>query len=132
MATKRFPKTPSPRAVAHLFRKKILANARFAASVLVRGVKNGQPLLVRWDARFPSLFQIQRRGLNSTPISYATAHLAALFIRHMPRDAAGVFPPENLPLESRRAILADVRARDIRVSLKLVPLKSVEDEDILL
>jgi hypothetical protein len=132
MATKRFPKTPSPRAVAHLFRKKILANARFAASVLVRGVKNGQPLLVRWDARFPSLFQIQRRGLNSTPISYATAHLAALFIRHMPRDAAGVFPPENLPVESRRAILANVRARDIRVSLKLVPLKSVEDEDILL
>jgi len=37
-----------------------------------------------------------------------------------------------LPVESRRAILANVRARDIRVSLKLVPLKSVEDEDILL
>ena len=116
MATKRFPKTPSPRAVAHLFRKKILANARFAASVLVRGVKNGQPLMARWDARFPSLFQIQRRGLHSTPISYATAHLAALFIRHMPRDSAGVFPPENLPAIAARDSRRRSRARYSRLA----------------
>ncbi|MGB8590656.1 MAG: saccharopine dehydrogenase NADP-binding domain-containing protein [Candidatus Acidiferrales bacterium] len=128
MVTKRFPKTPTPRAMARLFRSKSLENARFAAAVLVRGVKNGQAMLVRWDAGFPSLFQIARRGIHSTPISYATAHLAAFFIRHMPRDTAGVFPPEALPGDVRRAILADLRSRDIRVSLKMIPLKNTDDD----
>jgi saccharopine dehydrogenase (NAD+, L-lysine-forming) len=128
LVLKRFPKTLSPKAVQKLFRKKILENARFAAAVLVRGVKAGQPMMIRWDAGFPSLFQILRRGLQSTPISYATAHLAALFVRHMPRDA-GVYPPEMLPAEVRRAIIADARARDIRISLKMIPLKHHEDDE---
>jgi len=127
---KRFPKTPTPRAVARLFRTKVLENARFAAAVLIRGMKGGQPLLVRWDAGFPSLFQIARRGIHSTPISYATAHIAALFVRHMPREMAGVYPPEALPEDVRRAILADTRSRDIRISLKMIPLKMLEEEEI--
>jgi hypothetical protein len=126
---KRFPKIPTPRAVARLFRTKVLENARFAAAVLIKGIKGGQPLLVRWDAGFPSLFQIARRGIHSTPISYATAHIAALFVRHMPRDMAGVYPPEALPGEVRRAILADTRSRDIRISLKMIPLKALEEEE---
>jgi len=128
LVLKRFPKTLSPKAVQKLFRKKILENARFAAAVLVRGVKAGQPMMIRWDAGFPSLFQILRRGLQSTPISYATAHVAALFVRHMRRDA-GVYPPETLPAEVRRAILADARARDIRISLKMIPLKHLEEDE---
>jgi hypothetical protein len=48
----------------------------------------------------------------------------------MPRDMAGVYPPEALPGEVRRAILADTRSRDIRISLKMIPLKKVEEEEL--
>ena len=125
---KRFPKTLTPRNVAALIRRGILYNARFAAAVLLRGMKDDQPLLVRWDASFPSLFQIRQRGLISTPISYATAHIAAVFIKHFPRDEAGVLEPEMLPAETRRAILAEVRSRDFRIKLKITKLKKIEDE----
>jgi saccharopine dehydrogenase (NAD+, L-lysine-forming) len=129
LVRKRFPKTPTPRQVAALIRRGVLENARFAAAVLVRGVKDEQPLLVRWDASFPTLYQIRRRGLVSTPISYATAHLAALFIKHFPRDSAGVIGPATLPIEIRRAILSEARSRDVRVSLKITRLKKTEDEE---
>jgi saccharopine dehydrogenase (NAD+, L-lysine-forming) len=129
MAHKRFPKTPTPRQVAALIRRGELENARFAAAVLVRGVKDERPLLVRWDASFPTLYQIRRRGLVSTPISYATAHLAALFIKHFPRDLAGVIGPAALPIEARRSILLEARSRDVRVALKITKLKKTEDEE---
>ncbi|HXN20866.1 MAG TPA: saccharopine dehydrogenase NADP-binding domain-containing protein [Candidatus Binatus sp.] len=125
---KRFPKTLTPRNVAALIRRGILYNARFAAAVLLRGVKDEQPLLVRWDASFPSLFQIRQRGLISTPISYATAHVAALFVKHFPRDEAGVLEPEMLSADTRRAIVAELRSRDFRIKLKITKLKKVEEE----
>jgi Saccharopine dehydrogenase NADP binding domain len=126
---KRFPKTHTPKSVAKLIRQGILENARFAAAVLVRGTKDDQPLLVRWDAGFPTLYQIRRRGMISTPISYATANLAAIFIKHFPRDSAGVLDAAALPPETRRAILADVRSRDFRVTLKITRLKKIEDDE---
>src|SRR5580692_8360271 len=126
---KRFPKTLTPKGVAGLIRRGVLENARFAAAVLVRGVKDDQPLLLRYDASFPTLFQIRQRGLISTPIAYATAHLAAIFIRHFPRDMAGVFGPSELPIETRRAILAEARSRDFRVTFKMTRLKKIEDEE---
>jgi saccharopine dehydrogenase (NAD+, L-lysine forming) len=129
MVRKRFPKVPTPKAVAKLIRRGILENARFAAVVLVRGVKDEQPLLVRWDASFPTLYQIRQRGMISTPISYATAHMAALFVKHFPRDSAGVISPSALPLEKRRAILAGVKSQDIRLSLKITKMKKEEDEE---
>jgi saccharopine dehydrogenase (NAD+, L-lysine-forming) len=125
---KRFPKTLTPRNVAVLIRRGILYNARFAAAVLLRGVKDEQPLLVRWDASFPSLFQIRQRGLIATPISYATAHVAALFVKHFPRDEAGVLEPQMLAADARRAILAELRSRDFRIKLKITKLKKVEEE----
>jgi hypothetical protein len=125
---KRFPKTLTPKNVAALIRRGILYNARFAAAVLLRGMKGDQPLLVRWDASFPSLFQIRQRGLIATPISFATAHVAAIFIRYFPRDEAGVLEPEMLPAETRRAILAEVRSRDFRIKLKITKLKKIEEE----
>jgi len=125
---KRFPKTLTPRNVAALIRRGILYNARFAATVLLRGMKDEQPLLVRWDASFPSLFQIRQRGLIATPISYATAHVAALFIKHFPRDEAGVLEPEMLPADTRRAIVAALRSRDFRIKLKITKLKKVEED----
>jgi len=126
---KRFPETLTPRRVAKLIRHGVLENARFAAAVLVRGVKNEQHMLIRYDAGFPTLYTIRQRGLISTPIAYATAHLAALFVKHFPRDSAGVLGPESLPPETRRAILADARSRDFRISLKTTKLKHHHDHD---
>jgi hypothetical protein len=126
---KRFPKTLTPRGVAKMIRSGVLENARFAAAVLVKGTKKDQPLLVRWDASFPSLYQIRQRGLTATPISFATAHLAAIFVKHFPRKLTGVFSPGTLPVEIRRAILADARSREFRVSLKITQLKKSDEED---
>lgn len=126
---KRFPDTLTPRRVAKLIREGILENARFAAVVLVRGTKDDQPLLIRWDASFPTLYQIRGRGLTSTPIAYATAHLAAIFIKHFPRDSAGVIDPATLPAGTRRAILAEARSRDFRITLKIRRMKRREEDD---
>lgn len=131
LVEKRFPKTPTPRQVARLIRQGILENARFAAAVVVRGVKSEQPLLIRWDAAFPTLYQIRQRGMLTTPIAYATAHLAALFVKHFPRDLAGVYPPEALPAETRQAALAGARSRDIRITMKVTRLKKAADEEEL-
>jgi hypothetical protein len=129
LVRKRFPAAPTPRQVAKLIRKGVLDNARFAAAVIVRGIKGEQQMAVRLDVVFPTLYQIRQRGLTSTPISYATAHLAALFVKHFPKGYAGVAAPEMLPPDTRRAILADVRGRDFRVSTKVRRLKRVEEDE---
>jgi saccharopine dehydrogenase-like protein len=129
LVRKRFPAAPTPRQVAKLIRKGVLDNARFAAAVIVRGIKGEQQMAVRLDVVFPTLYQIRQRGLTSTPISYATAHLAALFVKHFPKGYAGVAAPEMLPPDTRRAILADVRGRDFLVSTKVRRLKRVEEDE---
>jgi saccharopine dehydrogenase (NAD+, L-lysine forming) len=126
---KRFPVSPSPRGVAKLIRQGILENARFAAAVLVRGTKDEQPLLVRWDVNFPTLYQIRQRGMLATPISYATAHVAAIFVKHFPRDSAGIIGPGALESDARREILAGVRSRDFRTTLKITKLKKTEEDE---
>ncbi len=126
---KHFPETLTPRGVAKLIRQGALENARFAAAVLVRGVKGNEQLLLRWDASFPTLYQIRQRGLITTPIPYATAHLAAIFVKHFPRELAGVIGPAELPAAARRAVLADVRSREFRVALKITRLKKLEEEE---
>ena len=107
----RFPRTPTPRQVAHLIQRGVLQNARFAAAVIVRGRRGEQRVAIRSDVAFPSLYQIRQRGLAVTPISYATAHMAALFVQHLPRTVYGVFSPDALPAETRQAILAKARQR---------------------
>jgi hypothetical protein len=133
MTKQRFPQTSSPRMIAKLIRQGILQNARFAAAVLVRGVKRGkkedQHLLIRSDCTFPTLYQIRRQGRYTTPVAYATAHVAALFIKFLPRDLAGVFAPEMLPAETRRAILAGLRSHNIRITHKTTVLKHSSEDD---
>jgi hypothetical protein len=58
--------------------------------------------------------------------------VAALFIKHLPRDAEGVFAPEQLPVESRRAILSGVRKHGIKLTHKVTPLKPPEEDAELL
>ncbi len=129
LVASRFPKTPSPRQVARLIRSGRLQNARFAAAVMVRGTKQDQQIEVRYDATFPSLYQIRQRGLALSPISYATAQMASLFIKHFPRDSAGVFPPGAIPLENRQAIFRDLKSRGILVTSKITRKKPLEDEE---
>jgi hypothetical protein len=136
LARQRFPETFSPRKIASLIRRGILQNARFAASVLVRGMNHGpkedEYLLVRSDALFPTLYQIRQQGLFTTAVAYGTAHVAAQFIKHFPRDAEGVFAPEQLPQEIRRAILSGVQKHVIKLAHKVTPLKPPEDEEEIL
>src|SRR5208282_1671898 len=132
----RFPQTSSPRAIAKLIRQGILQNARFSAAVLVRGVKRGpkedQHLLIRTDAMFPTLYQIRQQGRYTTPVAYATAHVAALFIKYFQREEAGVFSPEMLPVETRRAIIAGIRAHKVKITHKITAIKhDAEDEEEL-
>ncbi|HUO34509.1 MAG TPA: saccharopine dehydrogenase NADP-binding domain-containing protein [Candidatus Acidoferrum sp.] len=131
LVRKRFPQTPTPGKVAKLIRGGKLENARFLAAVVVRGEKDDQLLEVRWDVSFPTLYQIRVSGWTASPISYATAHVAAIFVKHFPRDAAGVFVPAGLPVETRKKILADVRSRDFRVSLKITKRKNREENEHL-
>src|SRR5438309_1203833 len=136
MLRRHFPQTYSPRMIAKLIRQGILQNARFAAAVLVRGVKHNKKddllLLIRSDCMFPTLYQIRQQGRFTTPVAYATAHVAALFIKFFPRDLAGVFAPEMLPAEIRRAILAGLRNGGIRITHKTTVLKHTsEDEEEL-
>ena len=127
---KHFPRTLTPRQVARLIRRGELSNARFAAAVVARGMKlgapalgrphaAGQPLELRWDCAFPSLYQIRQRGIHATPISFATAHAAAIFVKHLPRHLPGVHPPEALPAPIRSAILADLKFRGFAIRRRL-------------
>ena len=129
----RFPETSSPRKIAALIRQGVLQNARFAASVLVRGVKHGpkedEYLLIRSDALFPTLYQIRRQGRFTTAVAYATAHVAAQFIKNFPREFEGVFAPEQLPAEIRRAILSGVRKHGVKLTHKVTPLKPPEEDE---
>lgn len=134
MARHHFPQTSSPRMIAKLIRQGILQNARFAATILVKGVKRSkkadQHLLIRSDCLFPSLYQIRQQGLFTTPVTYATAHVAAQFIKFFPRDLSGVFAPEMLPAETRLAILVGIRNHSIRITHKMAVVKpSIEDDE---
>ncbi|HEX4542894.1 MAG TPA: hypothetical protein VH114_06985, partial [Candidatus Acidoferrum sp.] len=66
---------------------------------------------------------IRRQGRYTTPVAYATAHVAALFIKHFPREQAGVFAPEMLPLEMRRAIVSGIRSHSVKITHKTTPIK---------
>jgi len=116
-----------------LIRQGVLQNARFAASVIVIGVKRSpkedQRPSIRSDAIFPTLYQIRRQGKFNTLVAYATAHVAAQFIKYFPRETEGVFPPEALPVEVRRAILAGVKKSGVKIMHKVTALKPAEDQE---
>ena len=133
LVPQRFPQTVSPRAIARLIRQGILQNARFGAVVLVQGIKHGkkedQRVLLHTDCRFPTLYQIRKQGRHTTPVAYATAHVAALFIKFFPRDLSGVFAPEMLPLITRRAIIAGIRKHSIHIVTKTTTVKHLNEDD---
>src|ERR1035438_62856 len=121
-----FPQTSSPRMIAKLIRQGVLQNARFAAAVLVSGIKRGKKedvrLLIRTDCAFPTLYQIRQQGRFTTPVAYATAHVAALFIKFFPHELTGVLAPEQLPREVRREIIAGIRKHSVRITHRVSSL----------
>jgi hypothetical protein len=127
--TKRFPQTLNPRQVEKLISGGVLYHARFAAAVVVHGWKGENRATIRWDVAFPSLHQIRRREVYTSPVAWATAHLAALFVKHFPRELPGVHPPEALPAKTRQAILSAVRDYGIRISQRLKLLGTLDDEE---
>jgi hypothetical protein len=129
LVASRFPKTPTPRQVARLIRRGILQNARFAAAVVVRGTRREQEVEIRLDVSFPTLYQIRQRGLSLTPVAYATARMAALFVRHFPRELAGVFAPCSIPAEARRSILADAQQLGFRITTRSRYHKKLETDE---
>lgn len=128
-----FPQTSSPRMIAKLIRQGALQNARFAAAVLVSGVKRGKKedvrLLIRTDCAFPTLYQIRQQGRFTTPVAYATAHVAALFIKFFPRELSGVFAPEMLPVKMRRAIISGIRAHSVKIHHKTTVIRRLGDDE---
>ena len=126
---KRFPQTPTPRQVARLVARGTLYHARFAAAVVALGHKGERHAVIRWDASFPTLHQIRRREVYTSPIAWATAHMAALFVKHFPRGLPGVHPPEALPARTRQAILSGARAYGIRIGMRISLLKPLDDEE---
>ncbi len=129
LVSTQFPATPTPRALTRLVRRGILRNARFAASVVVWGHLDTRSMIVRWDAMFPSLFELRRRGVTCSPIAWATAHLTAMFVSHFPRRLSGVHLPEDLPVPVRHSILRAVRAKGIRLGKKVTHLKISDEKD---
>ncbi|HXV68300.1 MAG TPA: saccharopine dehydrogenase NADP-binding domain-containing protein, partial [Nitrospira sp.] len=123
LSAARFPATPTPRTMTKLLRRGILRNARFALAVLMYGRKQGRPLLIRWDAMFPSLVDLRRRKILCSPIAWGTAHLTAIFVKQLPLQLAGVYLPEALPLATRRKILRAAQSSGIRLTKKILPLK---------
>ena len=129
----RFPATSSPRKIAALIRQGILQNARFAASVLVRGIKHSpkddQHLLIRTDASFPTLYQIRRQGRFTTPVAYATAHVAAQFIKFFPLN-----PPAFSPGDASQRDAASHPGRHPQkrhqAAQKITLLKSKDDDEL--
>jgi len=126
---KRFPQTPTPRQMEKLLAGGMLYHARFAAAVVAFGRTGERHAMVRWDASVPTLRQIRRREVYTSPIAWATAHMAALFVKHFPRGLPGVHPPEALPAKTRQAILSGARAYGIHISRRLTLLKPVDDEE---
>lgn len=111
-----FPNTASPTEVADLIRRGKLGNARFAACVVARGAKNGRLSEHRRCCTFPSLYQLRRKLWLCTPVAFAAAQSAAVFIEHFPTDLAGVYPPEALPKQVRHSVLRGMRRRGFRFS----------------
>lgn len=111
---KHFPDTASPAEVEDLIRRGKLANARFAACVVVSGAKDGQLYEHRQCCTFPSLYQLRQKLWLSTPVAFAAAQCAAAFVEQFPADLTGVYPPEALPKAVRDSVLRGMRRRGFR------------------
>ena len=57
------------------------------------------------------------------PYCLGDSQVTAVFVKNFPRTTPGVLLPESLPSAVHSKILADVRARGIRLSKRVVRIK---------
>lgn len=126
----RFPQTASPSEVADLMRQGRLSNARFAACVVVAGRKGTRLFEHRRGCTFPSLYKLRQRRWLVSPVAFAAAQSAAVFVEHFPENLAGVYPPEALPREIRRAVLAGMRRRGFRFHKTITELGTTRQQEV--
>jgi hypothetical protein len=60
--------------------------------------------------------------LLATPIAFAAAQSAAVFVANFPRRLAGVFPTEALSATVRKSVLRDMRQRGFRFGRRTIVL----------
>jgi hypothetical protein len=118
----RFPQTASPGEVADLMRQGRLSNARFAACVVVTGRKGTRLFEHRRCCTFPSLYKLRQKRWLVSPVAFAAAQSAAVFVENFPKELPGVYPPEALPKEIRRAVLRGMGRRDFRFQKTITEL----------
>ena len=128
-AARHFPDTASPLEVAELIRRRKLHNARFAVVVSVTGTKGRQHLERRRTCLFPSLYQLRHARLLATPIAFAAAQSAAVFVANFPRHLAGVYPPEALSATVRKSVLHDMRKRGFRFGRRTIVLDAPAEKN---
>jgi len=131
--SQRFPETASPLQVADMIRRGKLLNAHFSVYVSVTGTKGRHRLERRRCCVFPSLYQLRHKRLLATPIAFAAAQSAAVFVENFPLHLDGVYPPEALSAEVRKSVLRDMRRRGFHFQRKTIeldqPSKNGDSED---
>jgi hypothetical protein len=65
--------------------------------------------------------------MSCSPIAWANAQLASIFVKHFPREQTGVLTPESLPATVLTCILRDVRSRGIRLTKKAIRQQITEE-----
>ena len=105
MTSGRFPETSSPRKIAALIRRGILQNARFAASVIIRGVKYGakedQQLLIRSDATFQPFIRFAARDGSQPLWLMQPLMLPPCLCTIFPRNSTEYCPGNATPLDTQ-------------------------------
>ncbi len=123
-----FPDTLEPAELDRLVRRGAVHKARFARCVVVTGNNGGLHFELRNCCVFPSLLRLRRRGIDATPVAFAAAESALLFVRHFPAQMNGVHAPEGLPMSVRGAILRDLEAAGCRITTRTRRLSRTETQ----
>jgi hypothetical protein len=62
--------------------------------------------------------------MAGTPIAFASAHSAAVFIEQFPKHLAGVYPPEGLSAKVRKSILREMRRRGFQIRRSTIEISA--------
>lgn len=118
-----FPETASPATIADLLRRGRLTDARFMVCAVITGHKGWQWFEHRRSCRFPSLHQLRRKLWLATPVAFAAAQSAAVFVEHFPTRLSGVYPPEALPSRILQKVVLSMSRRGCRFAQSTVELR---------
>lgn len=99
-------------------KKSEIANAQFGLAVTAEGIKDSKQKKVSYFAVFPIEKEIDKLNLGANFISYPTALMLKTFIMNFSEiKRFGVFSPETLTGEIRKAVLDDLKKSGIVITL---------------